>query len=343
MPARASRPPMGVATKKTLSNKRLYADYLDTYKTGNLTDIEKSTQSIFNSKSQIDAFHPVNKTFGPLGYITDIIKPIFQAFKGFQRRDNIIIGGEYLGNEWVTSTGYFLGHFAEPWLGIPPSGKLEHIRYGEFHKMRDGKIIQSQVFIGVAELLIDMGLWPLKLSSGYEGVTPGPATQDGKKLLEIDPIKSRLTADLVEGMLMELSSEDQAWRPYWDERMVWYGPGGFGSYITTDAFAAFQRPFENTFEGWGDGTRQGIKGVGSQCKAGDGDYAFLSGWPQITGIHIKSFMGIEPTNKRIYMRDCDWWRCKNGKIIENWCMVDTLHLAHQLGRDILSEISQKPY
>ena len=48
------------------------------------------------------------------------------------------------------------------------------------------------------------------------------------------------------------------------------------------------------------------------------------------------------SNKRIYMRDCDWWRCKDGKIIENWCMVDTLHLAHQLGRDILSEISQKP-
>ena len=65
----------------------------------------------------------------------------------------------------------------------------------------------------------------------------------------------------------------------------------------------------------------------------------ISGWPQITGIHVKPFMGIEPTNQRIYMRDCDWWRCKDNKIIENWCMVDTLHLVHQLGRDVLSEIS----
>ena len=58
----------------------------------------------------------------------------------------------------------------------------------------------------------------------------------------------------------------------------------------------------------------------------------------------KSTMGIATkishTNKRIYMRDCDWWLCKDGKIIENWCMVDTLHLVHQLGRDIISEISQ---
>ena len=119
----------------------------------------------------------------------------------------------------------------------------------------------------------------------------------------------------------------------------WYGPGGLGSYSTVDGFQEFQVPFKNTFEGWGDGQREGITGVGSNCKAGDGDYVFLSGWPQITGIHVKPFLGIEPTGKRVYMRDCDWWRCKYGKIIENWCMLDILHLVLQLERDILEEIS----
>jgi len=339
MSARAPRPPMGVATTKTLNNKCIYSKYLDAFKSEKIADIENAVKSIFTPQAQIDAFHPVNNTTGSSGYLSNIIYPMINSFKGFQRRNNIIIGGEYLGGEWVTSTGYFLGHFDKSWLGIPPSGKLEHIRYGEFHKMRDGKIIQSQIFLGVAELLIDLGIWPLELMGGYEGVTPGPSTQDGISLTENEPVKSRATADLVEGMLMELASPDAAWLPYWDDRMIWYGPGGFGSYVTTEAFAAFQVPFEKTFEGWGDGTRQGIEGVGSQCKAGDGDYAFLSGWPQITGVHVKPFMGIQPTNKRIYMRDCDWWRCKDGKIIENWCMVDTLHLVHQLGRDVLSEIS----
>ena len=339
MSARAPRPPMGVATTKTLKNKCIYSKYLDAFKSEKISDIENTVKSIFTPQAQIDAFHPVNNTTGSSGYLSNIIYPMINSFKGFQRRNNIIIGGEYLGGEWVTSTGYFLGHFDKSWLGIPPSDKLEHIRYGEFHKMRDGKIIQSQIFLGVAELLIDLGIWPLELMGGYEGLTPGPSTQDGISLTENKPVKSRATADLVEGMLMELASPDAAWLPYWDDRMIWYGPGGFGSYVTTEAFAAFQVPFEKTFEGWGDGTRQGIEGVGSQCKAGDGDYAFLSGWPQITGVHVKPFMGIQPTNKRIYMRDCDWWRCKDGKIIENWCMVDTLHLVHQLGRDVLSEIS----
>ena len=45
--------------------------------------------------------------------------------------------------------------------------------------------------------------------------------------------------------------------------MVWYGPGGLGTYATVEAFDQFQRPFEKTFSGWGDGKEDGISGVGS--------------------------------------------------------------------------------
>ena len=57
-----------------------------------------------------------------------------------------------------------------------------------------------------------------------------------------------------------------------------------------------------------------------------------------TGVDAKPFLGIEQTGKRIFMRECDWWRCSNEKIVESWCMLDTLHIALQLGRDIISEI-----
>ena len=90
-------------------------------------------------------------------------------------------------------------------------------------------------------------------SQGYEGVVPGPATHDGIVTDFSDPERSRTSVDLVEGMLKGLASENEAWRPYWDDRMVWYGPGGPGSYATVDGFAQFQRPFELVFDGWGDG------------------------------------------------------------------------------------------
>ena len=178
-------------------------------------------------------------------------------------------------------------------------------------------------------------------SQGYEGVVPGPATHDGIVTDFSDPERSRTSADLVEGMLKGLASENEAWRPYWDNRMVWYGPGGLGSYATVDGFAQFQRPFALVFDGWGDGQEQGITGVGSNCKAGDGDYAFLHGWRQITGVHVRPFLGLEPTHRRVYMRDCDWWRCENGKILENWCMLDIPHLLLQLGYDLFAEIEKR--
>lgn len=41
----------------------------------------------------------------------------------------------------------------------------------------------------------------------------------------------------------------------------------------------------------------------------------------------------------IYMGDFDGWRCIDGKIIENWCIVDTLHLMNQLVQNVLCVIS----
>lgn len=283
--------------------------------------------------------HPVNEISGSAGYNSEFLKPLMHAFAGLQRQNYVMIGGEYLGGEWVTSTGYFYGHFVNPFFGIPPSGKMAFLRYGEFLRIENDKVVEAECYLGLAELVISEGHWPLAQSQGYEGVVPGPSSHDGVSLIVPDATTSRNTGDLVENMLLGLASDEKAWRPYWDDRMVWYGPGGFGTYATVEAFEAFQVPFEKSFEGWGDGQNEGITGVGSSSKAADGQYSFLSGWPEITGLHVKPFLGIEPTGNRVYMRDCDWWRCKNGKIVENWCMVDTLHLALQLGRDVLSEIS----
>ena len=58
----------------------------------------------------------------------------------------------------------------------------------------------------------------------------------------------------------------------------------------------------------------------------------------ITGVHVKPFLEIEQTGNLVFMRDCNWWRCSNGKIVENCCMLDTLHLALQLGRNIISDL-----
>lgn len=248
--SRANRPEMGIATAQSAENKGFYLSFLESFNTGQLHAVEKAAASIFTSDAQINASHPINEATVGKGYVDNVIAPIMAAFEGFTRQNYIVLGGEYLGSEWVTSTGYFHGLFNKPLCFIPPSGKLAFLRFGEFHRMEGGKIVESHVFLGFAELIIALGLWPLSPSQGYEGAIPGPATHDGIDAAPSDSKQSRASADLVEGMLKKLASEDEAWRPYWHERMVWYGPGGLGSYATVDAFADFQRPFELTFDGW---------------------------------------------------------------------------------------------
>lgn len=341
MNTRANRPAMGIATEITTGNKAIYAEFLDSFNNGSLQEIKTAASEIFDSTAAINASHPINEANSGEGYVTDLIAPIAHAFEGFTRQNYVMIGGEYLGSEWVTSTGYFYGHFKHPLFGIPASGKMAFLRFGEFHRMEDGRIVETHVYLGFAELIIALGLWPLAPSQGYEGVVPGPATHDGILIEASDPPTSRASADLVEGMLKLLTTKDAAWRPYWDDRMVWYGPDGLGTCTTVDAFDAFQRPFESTFEGWGDGKEAGISSVQANCKAGDGEYTFLHGWRMITGVHIKPFLGLEPTGKRVFMRDCDSWRCENGKIVENWCMLDIPHVLLQLGYDLFDEVSEQ--
>ncbi len=44
-----------------------------------------------------------------------------------------------------------------------------------------------------------------------------------------------------------------------------------------------------------------------------------------------TFMGIPPTNKMVHVEYMDIWRVKDGKIRENWVVMDIMGLMIQLG------------
>jgi hypothetical protein len=47
-------------------------------------------------------------------------------------------------------------------------------------------------------------------------------------------------------------------------------------------------------------------------------------------------MGVEPTGKKIQIRYMDFWKVENGKIVDNWVMVDFPKVLAQLGVDVFS-------
>ncbi|MFT6304085.1 MAG: hypothetical protein ACJAY2_003281 [Pseudomonadales bacterium] len=53
-------------------------------------------------------------------------------------------------------------------------------------------------------------------------------------------------------------------------------------------------------------------------------------------IQDKPFLGQLPTDKRVYIRVCDFWRCDGERLAENWVFVDALHFLLQLDYDVLA-------
>lgn len=60
-----------------------------------------------------------------------------------------------------------------------------------------------------------------------------------------------------------------------------------------------------------------------------GDKVFTYAFWEAT--HTGPFMGIEATNKKVHVEYMDIWRAKDGKISENWVVMDIAGLLIQLG------------
>jgi hypothetical protein len=237
----------------------------------------------------------------------------------------------------VSTHGCYAGHFARDWLGLKASGRLEYLRFGEFHRMDRGRIVESYIFLDIPQLAIATDQWPIKESPGrdrgYTGFLPGPATQDGILLRDADPARSQSSMQMVETMLERLATKDESWRPYWHDNMVWYGPAAFGSFIGLENFAGFQVPFERAFSLWSGGSRR--NGVTRHfTRFGDGDYVCSGGWPSLMAVQRAPYLGQPSRGDTLLMRVCDYWRREGDLLVENWVFVDIPDVLLQMGVDL---------
>ncbi|MFC6642720.1 ester cyclase [Sulfitobacter profundi] len=86
--------------------------------------------------------------------------------------------------------GHYFGTFLSPWLDIPPTGHLTHMRFHEFYRFERGKVVESQAIWDIPEVMMQAGAWPMAPSLGREFCVPGPATQNG--LIEAPVMRNRL-------------------------------------------------------------------------------------------------------------------------------------------------------
>ena len=96
-----------------------------------------------------------------------------------ERRDLIVIAGcTPEGDNWIGCMGTTWVLFA-PFLGIPATGRLAHMRYHEFFRIDEDKISEMHFIWDIPELMMQANAWPMAPQLGAYLCTPGPMSCDG--------------------------------------------------------------------------------------------------------------------------------------------------------------------
>ena len=127
---------------------------------------------------------------------------------------------------------------------------------------------------------------------------------------------------LLENMYDALNAQDlEAQHKYWHDDMVWHGPPGFGDIHWIENFKyKVLKPFYEAFPDYH---------VKNDIVVAEGEWISATGF--LTGTHSGTYLGVEPTGKKIKMQFSDFWTIKEGKFLDNYVMVDNHGVFEQMG------------
>ena len=327
-----------------LSNKKIAYEKLAALAEATPQTVAKRLADIYHPSAHWRGSHPLNEMRGLEAIEHVVWRPLLQSFPDLERRDVIVMGGHYNGTDLVGMVGHYCGTFELDWLTIPATGRPICIRYGEFHEMVEGRIVQSTVLIDVLDVIRQAGVWPIAPSLGNETQWPGPLTADGVLLTDQDPAVS--AASIAQTLAMHATlgnyNDDQEagrdgllnmpQREHWHSKMMWYGPGGIGTTRRLDGFVDYhQLPFRTAFPN--------RRGGNHYVRIGDGNYSATGGWPSVYAEHLGGgFLGTAPTGRNVTMRVMDFYLHNEGLIRENWVPLDIIHLLLQMDVDVFARM-----
>ena len=307
--------------------------------------VKSLLQGVMDDHAVAHLCFPFNDIVGPKSLYETCYAPLLLAMPDLERRDLIVMSGTTSeGNEWVGCAGHYLGTFVAPWLDIPPTGRMTHMRFHEFFRFEQGKIVEIQAIWDIPEVMLQAQAWPLSPSLGWEGFIPGPASQDGLNIIDKHQGQGEASAQHVLDMLDHLTLHPKQGGPevmqlqrFWHPRMNWYGPAGIG---TSRGIAGFrnwhQIPFLNAMPDRGSHDHELDFHF-----FGEGQYVAVTGWPNMKQtITHGGWLGIAPTGQEISLRSLDFWRMDSGLIRENWVLVDLLDVYQQVGIDVFARLRE---
>ena len=340
---------------QNLTNKRLVSSLMNALAQSTPASLDDHLTRAYHPEAQWRGSHPFNEIKGVAAIKAAVWAPLIHAFPDLERRDSILMGGEFEGRTYVGAVGHLAGSFKRDWIGLPATGQVIYLRYGEFHQLQDGKIIQSTVLFDVLDFIRQVGFWPLTPSRGVEAMWPGPHSADGVLLAPQDAAESAASLALTLAMQASLGAYDDTRHlgrqgllempqiEFWHPKMMWYGPSGIG---TARGLAGFvdvhQLPFRTAFPR--DPKQPQPVGMGQHggshyVRIGDGRFSATGGWPSRHMMHQGGgWLGLPPTGRAITMRVMDFYAADQGLIRENWVPIDLINVLLQMDIDVLARV-----
>ena len=303
--------------------------------------VRKELNAIMAKDMVVHMCHPFGDMPGDQ-YYESVLAKLHFSLPDVEKRPWIIMAGtDDHEDEWVGIAGTYIGTFVKPFIDIQPTGHLAHMRFHEYYKIKNEKIIEIQAIWDIPELMMQAGAWPMAPSLGREGLIPGPATCDGLQTGDYQHDVSTKSKTLVIDMLTAMSKhpeepqEAMEMPRYWHPKMNWYGPAGIGTARGISGFRNWhQMPF---LMGMPD--RGSFRDELTYHFFADGPYVAVTGWPNMKQtLSDDGWMGIAPSGRMITLRSLDFWRIERGQIRENWVLVDLLDVYRQLGVDVLGRM-----
>ncbi|MEY3004611.1 MAG: hypothetical protein RLZZ491_1787 [Pseudomonadota bacterium] len=319
--------------------KSIYLPYQATL--AGFDGVSSAVSDFFAAHAVVRMCHPFGDMTGGAAFADRCLSPLHAAMPDLERRDMIVLAGTTPeGQDWVGCMGNYMGTFTAPFLSIPPTGHLAHMRYHEFFRIEDGQFTEMQAIWDIPELMMQARAWPMAPQLGAFLCTPAPMPGDGLTAMG----DGQAAMDHVIAMLTDLCRHPGNPDPaimqldrYWHPRFNWYGPAGIGTARGTAGFRNWhQIPF---LQAMPDRKLDALGDLMSHWIA-EGDYVCETGWPnmRLTLSH-DGWMGIAPAGTEVLLRSLDFWRLENGLIRENWVLVDLLDLYRQVGVDVLARLS----
>lgn len=341
-----------------LKDKRAVCSAMHTITESTPETVADRLAAIYHPHAQWRGSHPWNEIRGVAAIAQSVWGPLLYSFPDLERRDDIVIGGAYEGRSYVGCVGHLAGSFRRDWNGIPATDQVIYLRYGEFHQMEQGRIVQSSVLVDILDFIRQAGFWPIAPSLGQEGQWQGPRERDGLVFTPQDPQQSAASLKLTMAMQASLGAYDDTagggregllnmpQKQFWHPNMMWYGPSGIGTTRGLGGFVDYhQLPFRTVFPRdphRGQPPGLGQHGGSHYVRIGDGRFSATGGWPSRHMLHSGGgWLGLGASGRAITMRVMDFYCADGGLIRENWVPIDIIEVLLQLDVDVLARVRSR--